>query len=560
MVGFSLIAAMDMWPFVVLLAAVAVVILGVLALRLHPFLALVAAALLAGGMAGSLPEDPKRPDKGHLVRAVELTAQGFGQTAGSVAIVIAMATIIGMALTESGAADKVVRRFLAACGEGPPGVSLAIVIATYILSIPIFFDSMFVLMAPVAVALALRTGGHFALYVLSICAGGSVTHALTIPHPGPIFAAENLQLDVGLSIWIGIVAGLVPAVAGWAVSQWLDRFTPVPVRETGSLSLADAEATMRRPESELPSLVASLVPILTPIVLITAASIVDVIRQQAVRDAAGWAAGVIAACGGAQSFNRVAQIVEFIGNKNVALILGALISLILLARQRRLSFADVSRMTGPPLETAGVIILITAAGGAFGFMLTQAGVGQALEQWVKSTDGVDVVLVGYLVAFIFRIAQGSVTVAMQMASVVCAGLMPQLECHPIYLFLAIGFGATGVSWMNDSGFWVISRLSGMTERETLRTWSVLTGVISVVGILLTLAAARLMPLAARPEPPPPAAAHLSPAADPPRYTSSAARLEVKAIWSSTSSDNSVHSHPVTSPSVAVTSRWATSTT
>jgi GntP family gluconate:H+ symporter len=272
----------------------------------------------------------------------------------------------------------------------------------------------------------------------------------------------------------------------------------VPVRETGSLSLADAAATMRRPESELPSLAAALVPVLAPIVLITAASIVDVIRQQASRDATGWAAGAIAACGGRESFSRVAQIVEFIGNKNVALILGGLLALALLARQRRLSFAQVSRMTGPPLETAGVIILITSAGGAFGFMLTHAGVGQALERWVKSSDGVDVVLVGYLVAFVFRVAQGSTTVAMQMASAVCVGLMPQLECHPIYLFLAIGFGATGVSWMNDSGFWVISRLSGMTERETLRTWTVLVGVISVVGILLTLAAARIMPLAPRP--------------------------------------------------------------
>jgi gluconate:H+ symporter, GntP family len=499
-------AALDVWPLLVLLVAIAAVILGVLVLRLHPFVALVSAALLAGGLADGLPADPKRPEQGQLVRAVELTAEGFGRTAGGVAIVIAMATIIGMALTESGAADKVVRRFLAVSGSRPAGISLAVVLATYLLSIPIFFDSMFMLMAPVAVALALRTGGHFTLYVLSICAGGTVTHALTIPHPGPIFMAENLGIDVGLSIWIGIVAGIIPVLAGWVACQWLDRLTPIPVRDTGSLSLADARTIMDRPESELPSLAAAVLPIIVPILLISAASGIDVLRQGAARDAAGWAAGAIEFFGGVEAFGRLARVIEFIGNKNVALIIGALLALVVLARQRRLSFAEVSRMTGKPLETAGLIVLITAAGGAFGFMLTQAGVGRALEGWVASTRGIDIVLLGYVVALVFRIAQGSATVAMQMASTVCMGLLPALECHPIYLFLAIGFGATGFSWMNDSGFWVVSRLAGFSERETLRTWTVLLGVISLVGIGLTFTASRLAPLAPTVSPPPPATA------------------------------------------------------
>ena len=186
---------------------------------------------------------------------------------------------------------------------------------------------------------------------------------------------------------------------------------------------------------------------------------------------------------------------EFIGNKNVALVIGAVLALAVLARQKRLPFAAVSRMTGPPLETACVIILITAAGGAFGFMLTQAGVARAVEGWVASNQGVDIVLLGYAVALVFRIAQGSATVAMQMASVTCMGLLPAIECHPIYLFLAIGFGATGFSWMNDSGFWVVSRLAGFSERETLRTWTPLLSAISLTGIVLTLIASRLMPLA-----------------------------------------------------------------
>jgi len=125
---------------------------------------------------------------------------------------------------------------------------------------------------------------------------------------------------------------------------------------------------------------------------------------------------------------------------------------------------------------------------------------RAVEGQVAARQGIDILLLGYAVALVFRVAQGSATVAMQMASVTCAGLVPLLECHPIYLFLAIGFGATGFSWMNDSGFWVVSRLAGFTERETLRTWTPLLTAISVTGLAITLAAARLVPL------PPPAAA------------------------------------------------------
>jgi GntP family gluconate:H+ symporter len=167
----------------------------------------------------------------------------------------------------------------------------------------------------------------------------------------------------------------------------------------------------------------------------------------------------------------------------------------LLKSHRGLSLAKISSMTGPPLETAGVIILITSAGGAFGYMLTQSGVGVALAGWANSTQGINLVLLGYLVSVVFRVAQGSATVAMQTTSAMFFALLPSLGCHPLYLFLAIGFGATGFSWMNDSGFWVVSRLSGFTEKETLKTWSLLLTIISLVGITLTFVVSKLMPMA-----------------------------------------------------------------
>ena len=509
----STLLSADVWPFVVLVVSVAFVVVAISWWRLHAFLALILAAILAGVMATSLPVNPaakrnaatgqqdldygKRVStiaEGRLGQALKLTTVGFGETAAGIAIVIGMATIIGMALMESGAADKVVRRFLAVCGDGPRGISVALVASTYVLSIPIFFDSMFMLMVPIAMALAMRTGRDFTLYVLAICAGGVITHSLTVPHPGPLFMVDNLKIDIGLSLWAGIGAGLVPAVIAWAGIQWLSRRTPVELRPSATVPLEDVRRAAAKAESELPGLVASLAPIIVPILLISVTSIFEMARRAYVPDAGGFAGALVGWCGGLDRFLFVKGWVDFIGNKNTALVIGAVLSLWVLARQRKLPLRDLEKLIGPPLETGGVIILITAAGGAFGYMLTQVGVGTALGTWARAHGGINLIVLAWMVALVFRIAQGSATVSMQTTSAIMAGLMTGLPYHPIYVFLAIGFGGIGCSWMNDSGFWVVSRLSGFTERETLRTWSALLTLISVTGLAFSWLLSRLMPL------------------------------------------------------------------
>ena len=192
--------------------------------------------------------------------------------------------------------------------------------------------------------------------------------------------------------------------------------------------------------------------------------------------------------------------VEFIGNRNVALIVGAVIAMWVLARQKGYSVAKICSLIGPPLETAGMIILITSAGGAFGLMLKNAGVGDAVKAAAAGRE-VNFVLLAWLVSSVIRIAQGSATVAMLTTSAMMVPIIyPQgadglssLPYHPIYIFLAIGFGSIILSWMNDSGFWVVSKLSGMTEKETLQTWTVVTTVVSVSGLLVTLIGATVFP-------------------------------------------------------------------
>jgi gluconate:H+ symporter, GntP family len=480
---------------VVLAVSVAFIIVAITKLRLHAFIALIGAAFLAGFLAGGF--EPKQLDRipaslrddakaNSWVATVELTAIEFGGAAGAIAISIGLASIIGLCLMESGAADKVVRRFLAVFGEKRAG--MALLASTYVLSIPIFFDTMFMLMVPLAKALRLRTGKDYLLYLMCICIGGVVTHSLTVPHPGPLAMVDNLRVDPGISLLVGIGAGILPCVAGYFVASWLNGRSSVPLRETPGTTLAELQGISNKPEHELPSFFWSILPVLLPIALISGASFFKIAKGTSLEGALG----------GADAFAACAKLAFFVGNKNIALTIGTAIALWVLARQRRMGMRQIEELLGPPIETAGVIILITAAGGAFGGMLRNAGVGDAIGGLAK-TYSINLLFLGWVTAAIIRIAQGSATVAMLTTSAIIWPMMDPatgggLPYHPMYMFLSIGFGAFCCSWMNDSGFWVVSRLSGMDEKETLKSWTVMLTVVSFFGLVLTLLTASLFPL------------------------------------------------------------------
>jgi GntP family gluconate:H+ symporter len=479
------------WPFFVLLASVAFIIIAISRWRWHSFLALTSAALLAGVLAWIYPHSTRGADGlpviKSLVQTVDLAMTGFGQTAASIALSIGLASLIGMCLMESGAADKVVRRFLALFGEKNAG--WALLWSTYVLSVPIFFDTMFMLMAPLAMALRLRTGKDYLLYVMAICIGGVITHSMTIPHPGPIAMQKVLNVDTGLSILFGFVAGIIPAALTYLVATKINALMPVELRETPGTSRADLQKIVDQPESELPSLVAALTPVILPIFLISTASFLVVAEKSS------WGGSVISALGGPESFLQIKQYIDYIGNKNIALAIGTICGLWLLVKRRGLSREALSALMNGPLETAGVIILITSAGGAFGAMIKNAGVGPAVER-LASGHAVSLLLLGYILALVIRVAQGSATVAMLTTASIIAPMIPEeLGYSKLYLFLSIGFGAFSASWMNDSGFWVVSRLGGLTERETLRSWTVVLTVASFIGFIITWLCATLLPLA-----------------------------------------------------------------
>ncbi len=460
----------DRWPFVVLGISVGLVIVLITIARVPAFLALILAAMVAGFMAtvGSLPGDAADV---HWVRAVKLTGAGLGKTAGDIGIIIALASLIGLCLLQSGSADKIVRWFLDLFGERFAG--LALLLSTYIISIPIFFDTIFMLLVPLAVAMARRTGGNYVLYIMAICAAGATTHCTIIPHPGPAAMAGHLSVDPGLSILVGLLVAIIPILLGWLLGHLINRLMTVdPAAQTGSA--ASLVAATVEPEQQLPPLKLALLPIILPIFLIAVGSTVLVVGADWPAALRGWPV--------------------FFGDRNVALLAGAIAAIGVLMHQRRLSLAEVATRTAPALETAGVIILITSAGGAFGAMLRAAGVGEAIKS-ATAGQGISPLFLAFVVAAGIRMAQGSSTVAMLTAAPMMAAMIgPDLPYHRVYIFLAIGYGALFLSWMNDSGFWVISRLGGLTEKQTLASWTILSSVLALAGLLVTWLASVLLPM------------------------------------------------------------------
>lgn len=494
-------------PLLILAVSVFWVVYSIARLKVHPFLSLMSAAILVGLCSGPLP-DMSVENKGlfhnrvnlpdseaeisNPLLAVKWTLLGFGNTAGGIGLVIALAAIVGTCMMRSGAAERVVRHMLNLFGEKRAG--LVLLISGFLLSIPVFFDTVFFLLIPLARSISVRAGGKFLYFVMVMAGAGAITHSLVPPTPGPLMIAEILSIELGYAITAGVIVGIPVAALVLLLSQWFDKKYGFPMRTVSGTSADDLRSILEKKDEELPPLFFSYLPILFPILLISSISLFKVLAAE------GYELGVFEPTGE----NNLWRVLSFLGEPNMAMCLSALVSLWLLVGQSRRSEEQkgdklstfLAKQLEGPLSTAGMIILITGAGGAFGGMIRLSGVGSTIASLATSVNLSYVLLAWGMTAFI-RIAQGSATVAMitgvgLMASIVGDG--SALSYHPVYIFLAIGFGSITLSWMNDSGFWVVQRLSGLTERETLQTWSVLLTAISLSGLILTFLGSMLLPM------------------------------------------------------------------
>lgn len=462
-------------PLGIVALSIVFIVFVIAVLRLHAFFALMLAAALV-----SLLTATGQTGDGRFVKAIEAVMTEFGSTAGKLGFAIALAAVIGASLMESGAADKIVRRMIAVLGEGR--AALALCLTGFVLAAPVFADTVFMLMLPLARSLARRTGKDYILYVCAMGAGVVVTNGLVPPAPGPMFVADKLGIPMGHAILFGSAFGLLPALAGLATARWINRRITAPPRPLEGETPEMLGLQAAKPESELPGFLASIAPVVVPLVLIAAAATLDAILKHAT--AATRASLPVA----------FVQVIQFLGNKNVALLLGAVIALLVNAHQKNLSWKMIGARLGKPVEMAGVMILIVSAGGAFGGMIQNAGIGEQVRA-LAGGHALNYVLLAWLVTIIIRGAQGSATVA----TIAGAGVMMSIAgpagfgVHPLYVFAAIGFGSKGLVWMNDAGFWIVSRMSGLTQGEMLKSWSVVISLISVYGLIEVLLASTLWP-------------------------------------------------------------------
>jgi gluconate transporter len=451
-------------PALVALAAagVALLLFLIIVVRLHAFVALLVTSLVVA-VAGGVP----------LERIAAEVQQQMGGTLGYIAVVIGLGAMFGEMLRRSGGAERVARGLISAFGERASPWALA---ATgLIVAIPVFFDVALILLVPLVYSLAQRSGRSLLYYAIPLLAGIAVGHSFIPPTPGPVAVAGLLGADLGWVILIGLAAGVPATLVGglWfgrRVAQRIQLEVP-EFAQDGSRDGAQEEVAL--PGARRPSfgLVVGLIAL--PLLLILLGTV-----------SASWL----------PEDHALRRGLAFVGHPFTALIVATLLSFRWLGTRLGFSREEVREMAGKSLEPVGMIILVTGAGGVFGKVLVSTGVGEAVAQGMADSR-LPLVLLAFLLAAVVRVAQGSATVSMVTAAALVAPIVEAGAPSPpqvATVVIAIACGATVLSHVNDSGFWLVSRFLGMSERQTLGVWTVMETVVGVTGLLVVLALSWLL--------------------------------------------------------------------
>lgn len=422
--------------------------------KLHPFLALLLAAFGYGVSCGTMS----------LSDVAKAVNTGFGDTVGAIGIVILAGSIIGTFLEKSGGALSLAERTIHTVGR--KNVPLAMGVIGYIVSIPVFCDSGFVVLAPLAKAMSRRAGVPMATSAIALSLGLYATHTMVPPTPGPIAAAAMLKADLGLVILWGLLVSMVALAAGWLFALVATRHAPTDG------STPDEIAPQAGDDPHRPSALKAIIPILLPIVLIVLKSVADLPDHPLGQ-------GRVAACAG------------FIGQPVVALLLGVFFAF-LLPRRLTTGMLSASGWVGEAVLAASTIIIITGCGGAFGKVLQNSGISKFVTTHLGETTSLSILL-PFVIAAALKTAQGSSTVAIITTAGIVAPLLDSLQlATPTGRALAvvsIGAGSMVVSHVNDSYFWVVTGFSkmGIKEGYRLQTLGTLVEGCTAAGVLWLIA-------------------------------------------------------------------------
>jgi GntP family gluconate:H+ symporter len=435
--------------FLLVSALIAVVglILLIAVVRLNPFLALFLVSLALAVSAG-MP----------VSQVIHSFEAGMGGTLGHIAIIVALGTMLGKMMAESGGADQIAHTLIGVFGE--KRVHWAMMVIGLVVGLPAFFEVGFVLLIPIAFTVARRTKTSLILVGLPMVAGLSVVHGLVPPHPAALLAATIYKADVGKTIFYALLVGLPTAViAGPLYAKLIAPHIRLAANNPMAAQFVDEGL-----ERSLPGLSLTLFTILFPVVLMLVGSWAD----------------KIAAPG-----SRWNETLRLIGNDDIALLIGVLLSFYTLGRMRGFTRATILRFSNECLGPTASITLLVGAGGGFGRILMDSGVSQAIIG-VALHSHVPLLLLAWLLAALMRLATGSATVAMSTAAGIVAPIaLHATGVHPELLAIATGAGSLIFSHVNDGGFWLVKEYFSMSVADTMKTWSVCETIISVVALILT---------------------------------------------------------------------------
>lgn len=442
--------------------AIAALILLITRYKVYPFLVLIIVSLLLGLLAG-MPMDT-------IVKSFET---GNGNTLGHIAIVVGLGTMLGKMMAESGGAERIATTLIDKFGE--KHIHWAMMVVAIIVGLPVFFEVGFVLLIPIAFNVAKRTGKSLLLIGLPMIAGLSVVHGLIPPHPAAMLAVQAYHADIGRTIAYGLIIGVPCAiVAGPLFALLVSRYIKLPENNPLAAQFlgSAAEDKAKEAKRELPGFGITLFTILLPVILMLIGSWADLVFAPK---------------------TLPNELLRFIGNSDVALLIAVLVSFWTFGASRGFNREQIQKFCGECLAPIAGITLIVGAGGGFGRVLMDSGISKEIVNAATAAH-LSPLLFAWCVAALIRLATGSATVAMTTACGIVAPIAAAgaVQVRPELLVLATGSGSLIFSHVNDGGFWLIKEYFGMTVGQTFKTWSLLETIISLMGLALTFALAAVL--------------------------------------------------------------------
>ncbi|WP_340154765.1 gluconate:H+ symporter [uncultured Winogradskyella sp.] len=434
----------DYTLIIAVIAGIAILLVLILKFKIQAFISLLIASITVGILAGMPPGD-----------IISTMKQGMGNTLGFVAVVVGLGAMFGAILEHSGGAKALATYLLKTFGE--KNASWAMVITGFFIAIPVFFDVAFIIIVPILYSLQRKTKKSLLLYAIPLLAGLAITHSFIPPTPGPVAVADILNADLGWVILFGFIVGLPTAVVcGPLFGKYIAKkiFVEAPELEAEAL-LVENYPSVR--------LIMGIIGI--PILLIVGNTVLN---------SALFDKGTIS--------QDLKEWLGMIGHPFSALIIANLIAWYFLGIKRNFTKEKLLDITTKSMGPAGIIILLTGAGGVFKQVLVNTGTGEMLANYFAD-KGVSIILFAFLAAVIVRVLQGSATVAMITAAGITAPLLAIgiSEIDKALLVIAIASGASIASHVNDSGFWLVSKYLGLNEKQTFKSWTAMTTLLALTS-------------------------------------------------------------------------------